>query len=130
MVQSICVNISEDIYQTIMLCQFLEKFFTLKMHFFLFLTLKKMIGIKMIELINQPSNIASQPLDWHLSQSSGVCWYFFSKNVPGILERETQSQQTSLQTFWKTVEVENMMKWWWPQTWRNFREENKPILEY
>ena len=64
MAQSICVNISEDMYQTIMLCQFLERFFTLKNVFlFYFFNAQKMIWKKVIELINQPSNTAPQLLD-------------------------------------------------------------------
>lgn len=62
MVQSICVNISGDKYQIIMLYQFLEGLFMLT-NVFLFFNAQKIIGEKMIELINQPSNIAPQSLN-------------------------------------------------------------------
>lgn len=61
LVQSIWVNINGDIYQTIILCQFLERFFMLKKCRVFFNAQENDRG-KMIELINQASNGAVQPL--------------------------------------------------------------------
>lgn len=108
MVQSICVNISGDMYQIIMLCQFLEGLFMLT-NVFLSFKAQKIIGVKN-DRTHQSAFKHSATISRLTcpSQISEVCWYFFYEKFPGILEQSIQGHQTSLKISWKALKVENI----------------------